>query len=500
MGYNIEALKAFNEQVRNVFVPSGVNVRPDEWDVVSRIEKMHSTYSLEELNDMVLKHDAVGNTNEAQLTHVEGGLFTDCCLERPVMNLTLTPTRSLANMLPVVRRNTQVSKYAFLTEIEEPSGPLPEEPCDPAQPVGNIGACFMETRKGRMSHRTNTLELDRIIQKYCEGLTDDLFVVGDTRGVSSLMPANANQNISLMAQAAVRRQFQLVGRALQRKTLRQFWSGDPDNAAVNTNAERQFWGMENLIADDYDTKAWVTGTDCARLNSDIKDFEDTCIGAANATSGVGLYYYMQELEDTLTQKASYHGHTNVEWVYVMHPTSWSSIVKYLPCEMLSGNCAQPLVGNTPLAGNVQLNINDMGIATVRQQLQQSMRIDVNGRSYRVILDDSMPVTRAGTAPNVTHTSDIYFIPLTVDGQRVLFWDVADYRAVARALQPLPGGLGAMRGWHEGGMFLSVVDQENYCFFVTTKMEGGLVMLAPHLAGRINNVVSCNLQQKPLAFD
>ena len=112
------------------------------------------------------------------------------------------------------------------------------------------------------------------------------------------------------------------------------------------------------------------------------------------------------------------------------PTIWSAIVKYLLCEMLSGNCAQPLAGNTPLADNVQININDFGIATVRQQLQQSMRIDVNGRTYRVILDDSIPLTRAGVAPNVSHTSDIYFIPLTVDGQRTLFWDVAGFRAVS----------------------------------------------------------------------
>src|SRR5690606_37828653 len=123
---------------------------------------------------------------------------------------------------------------------------------------------------------------------------------------------------------------------------------------------RQFWGMEYLVADDYDTKTWVSGTDCDKLNSDIKDFERTCVGAANATTGVGLYEYMQTLEETLTTKASLYGYTSVEWVWVMRPEMWAALTKYLPCEMLSGNCATPLVGTTPLATQVSIDVSGMG--------------------------------------------------------------------------------------------------------------------------------------------
>lgn len=478
MGYNIELLKSYNEQVRNVFVPQGVTVRPEEFEV--------------------LKHNNIpGLQNDAQLLYVEGGLFTDCCLERPVMNITLTPQRSLGNRIPVVRRNTQVSKYAYLTDIADPSGELPEFPCDHPPQVGDINACFMETHKGRLSLMTKTLEMDRIIQRYCEGITSDLYLVGDVRGVSAGIASGMQGNLAIMADMVVRRQFQLVTRGLQRKLLKWFWTGDPTNAAVNTagGGERQFWGLENLIADDYGQKDFVRGHDCDMLNSDIKDFENTCIGAANPTTGVGLYEYMQELEDTLYQRASYYGYSNVESVWVMHPTTWSSITKYLPCEMLSGSCHTLIGGDASATPCV--DINSMGIATVRQNLQQSMRLDVNGRTYMVILDDSIPVTRDATGVPVKHTSDIYFIPLSVEGQPVLFWDVADYRAVSQALAPIPGGLGGMHGWTDGGMFLSTVEHHNYCFSITTKLEPGLVFLAPHLAGKIENVVSCNLQQKPI---
>lgn len=478
MSYSLELLKSYNEQILKTFVPASCTVRPEEF--------------------IVMKHNNMpGLVNDAQLLYVEGGLFSDCCLERPVMNLTLNPQRSLANMIPVVRRNTQVTKYAYLTDIADPNGALPEFPCDDPPQVGDIDACFMETRKGRISLMTKTLEMDAIIDRYCQGMTTDLYLVGDVRGVSAGIASGMQGNLALMADMAVRRQFQLVARGLQRKLLQMFWTGDPTNAAVNTTGggERQFWGLEHLIAEDYDAKPFVDGNGCEKLNSDIKDFEGTCVGAANPTTGVGLYEYMQELEDTLYNRASLYGYSSVEWVWVMHPTIWSAIVKYLPCEMLSGSCHAPLAGAGVLDGSpVSIDVSGMGIATLRQNLQSSMRLDVNGRTYRVILDDSIPLTRQA-GPPAQHTGDIYFIPLTVEGQNVLFWDTKDYRALSQALAPVPGGLGGMHGWSDGGMFLSTVSHRNYCFSVTTKIEPGLVFTAPHLAGRIQNVVACNLQQK-----
>lgn len=485
MGYAIETLKAFNEQVRGIFTTGAVTVRPEEFEVIRK----HNTLP--------------GLTNDAQLLYVEGGLFTDCCLERPVMNLTINPQRALGNAIPVIRRNTQVSKYAFLTDIAEPTGALPNAPCDDAPQVGDLSACFMETRKGRMSLSTKTLELDRIIQRYCEGITTDLYVVGDVRGVSAGLMSGMQDNLTLMAEGAVMRQFQLLARGMQQKFLRQFWTGDPTNAALNTagGGERQFWGLEHLVASDYGTaaKPWVTGTDCDKLNSDIKDFGSTCIGAANATTGVGLYEYMQTLEETITTKASFHGISSATWVWVMRPETWAAITKYLPCEILSGNCSTPLAlggGDSPLAGNVSIDVSGMGIATLRQQLQSSQRIDVNGRQYRVIIDDSMPVTTVA-GPPASHTSDIYFLPLTVEGQPVLFIDTADYRSLDQALRPVPGGLGGLRGWTDGGTMLTVVSSLNYCFSLTVKCEPSVVLLAPHLAGKIENVKSCRLQPAPV---
>lgn len=472
--YSKELLKSYNDQVKNIFTSGAVSERPE---------------------DFVVQKAIPGLAGDAQLLYVEGGLFTECGLERPVLNIVSNPQRSLGNFIPVIRRNTQVSKYAFLTDITEPTGDLPDFPCDDPQQVGNLAAAFMSVRKGRASLGSKTLELDTIIQKYHEGITTDLYLVGDVRGVSAVIPGGMQDNLAIMAEMAVNRQFQLIARGLQRMLLKQFWTGDPTNLALNTGGARQFWGMDFLIADDYASKTWITGTGDAKLNSDIKDFDDTCVGAAEAVTGQGLYEFMQTLAANLDMRANYYGYTNVETVIVMRPEMWQSIVSWLPCEMLQG-CGRPVFdgSTTSLGTQVQVTASGSELAAIRERMQRSQRITLNAKEYKVILDDAIPAVRAA-GPPASATSSIYFVTLNVDGQPTVFWDSADYRAVSRALQPVGTG---MIGYTDGGLFLSVVDQLRFCFAVTTKCEVGLVNLAPFLCGRIDNVASCTIQAMPFA--
>ena len=474
-------LKSYNQQIRNIFVPQNVQ-NSHEFDVPG-----------------LTTEKAVGNVNGAQLLYVNGGLFADACLERPVMNLTLNPMRALANRIPVIRRNTQKSVYAYLTDIAEPTGALPVAPCDDAQQVGGLSACYIECTKGRISMRSQTLEMDAIIEKLCRGVQDDLYFVGDVRGVSGPVPNGTLENNSIVAQGATRRQIQLIGRAMQREVMKQFWSGDPTNVALNTasGGAKQFYGLSFLVANDYGTvaKPFVTGTSCDRLNSDIKDFENACLGAA-ASNGFGIFGHMQELEDTLWNKAALHGYANVEWVWVMHPIFWGQLIKFLPCEMLSDGCGAPTLGGAAPAnvGQTQVVINDMGAIALRQEMQASMRIQINGRSYQVILDDAMPiVTNAG--PPVDYTGDIYFLPMNVEGQPVLFWEAKDYRALTQELAVIPGGLAGLHGWIDGGIKMLTVEHKNWYIEIESKIELCLYLLAPHLAGRITNINACPMQGK-----
>jgi len=104
-----ELIKQYNEQTRLMYAPPALQA--------------------------VLKNDASNVTNQAQLLYINGGLFADCDLDRPVFNTTLTPFRSIANMIPVRPSNFQKTTWAFITDLGDiPVGALPVNPCDVFRP------------------------------------------------------------------------------------------------------------------------------------------------------------------------------------------------------------------------------------------------------------------------------------------------------------------------------------------------------------------------------
>jgi len=454
------------------------------------------SYVSKELNGLYKKDglgEPIAHTNQAELMYNTGGLFADCTLEASVLNLTLNPIYSMANLVPVVPSTLERVRYGFLTQIDDPDNNYPDEPCDRSPIVGDVsGACFAEYEHGRISYTTRSMELDALIKRAHKGILEDLYLVGNVRGVSAVPNQQMLSDRDFISRAAVRRQMALVGRAFQRDLINQFWVGDPTNGVVNTagGGRREFWGLNQLIADDYGTpaKPFVTGTNCELLNSDVKT-AGFCIG-----SGQSIYALMQELEDTLYNRAAYSGLLPVRWSWVLHPIIWSELVKHLPCEILTDSCV-----NTGPGGEISVGVNGnngMGIQALRQQMMSSMSIMVNGRSYPVILDHGVPITQDGNTPP-QYNSTIYLVPWTVAGERVLEFRHMDYTLFDNQLSPLPDTADVgLRGWTDGGRYHWIVERSRRCFEIDGKIELGLVFRAPFLAGRIDEVGACPLQAKP----
>lgn len=485
--YISNAIDAYREQTVKLFSmanPNNLGVQIVSSQELNQFAKEKGLKTKDGLGEPVLHH------NDVALLYNTGGLFADCCLEASVLNTTLNPIYSLANIIPVRPTNLEKLRFAFLTSISDPGTSYPDYPCDPPPQVGDIDGAFAEFYPGRISYRTKTMELDALISKACRGISEDLFLIGSVRGVSAFPTQQQLSDRDFVSRAAVRRQIQLIGRAFQRDLLGQLWSGDPTNGALNTahGGRKEFYGLNHFIAADYQTegnKPWVDGTNRSSLNSDVKTF-NAIIGGETS-----LYNYMQTLEDTIFQRASMNGLLPTQWVWVMHPHLWSELVKFLPCEMLTDSCGY---------SNVQFTVNadnGMGIQSIRQQMQNSMQISVNGRTHPVILDHSIPATQniAGDTPQ--YTSTIYFIPLTVAGEDVLYWTYRDYSLFDEVLSSIPGSADVgLRGWTDSGRYHFIVERSRRCFEVEAKAEFGLVFKAPWLAGRIDGVIANPLQQKP----
>jgi len=437
---------------------------------------------------------AIAPQQTAQNFYGTGGLFADCALDRPVLNAMLSPTNTIANDIPVIPTRDSLVKYGFITDIADAgAGPM-DYPCDDPPQVGDVSACFASFGIGRLEYSTETLEVDELIMRAHQGIREDLYFVGDIRGVSAI-PSDRELDRGAILGGAVNRQMQLWGRSTQKTLNYWFWNGDPTAGPQNGahGGWKSFWGLNSLIADDYDDKDFVTGTNCAALNSDVKDFSTAEGGGVVGVDGI--YEWMQELEDTIYQRASYMNVLPARWKWVMHPILWGQIVKHLPCEMLSDTCSTP---NNPNA-SVVLNVNDGGGGfanmTLREQMKSSMTIDVNGRTYEVKLDDFAPITK--TVGQNEYTGTIFFVPYTVGGEDVLYWRNVDYTLFDQALSPLPGNQTDMLGWTDGGRYHFVIQHNGRCFIVRGKVQPALVFRAPHLAGRIDGVKVRTLQTKPL---
>ena len=438
----------------------------------------------------------VANTNEAQLLYSAGGFFVDCCLDAAVINTTIQPIYSLANMLPSFPTTNRKTSFGFLTVINGTTGAYPNAPCDDDPEVGDIDFCKAELEVGRISYQTKTIELDALIEKACMGVREDFYLIGNVRGVSAIPSTEQLADRDFVKRMAVRRQLSLVGRALQRDMIHQLWTGDPTNGAQNTagGGRKEFYGLLKLIANDYGTaaKPWVTGTNCAALNSDVKTFTG-CIGDGTYP---GIYALLQEMEDTIYNRAAYMGLLPFEAILVMHPITWSQLVKYLPCEMMGDSCVRPGV---PATGNGTIINVDGGMSQtfLRNKMQTEMQLELNGRTYNVVLDSGIPLVQGGTPTAPTYTGSIFFIPLQVAGEPVLYWQYKDYRNLDQQLSAIPGSMTDYRGWSDGGHFHSVIEYLRRCFVVSTKLEANLIFKAPMLAGRIDDVKVCPAQEKPL---
>lgn len=434
---------------------------------------------------------AVGSENAASLFYSGSGFFVDCSLDASIINTTLNPIYSMANMIPVLPTSDRKVAFGYLTSISANTGDYPDYVCDDSPTVGDPSFCRAEYEIGRISYQTKTLELDSLIEKAHRGVREDFYLLGNVRGVSAIATMAQLRDRDFVQRSAVRRQLTLVGRAFQHDVINQFWNGDPTSGVTNTTngGRKEFWGLNSLIANDYGSKSFVTGSTCTKLNSYVDTFTGI-VGDGTAN----LYSRLQHMENYLYQRAALQGLLPVESAIVMHPITWSEVVKYLPCEMMGDSCVRPGYDPTVESGNqIMVSANDgMSQVYLRTQMMNTMTMTLNGRTYPVILDHGITVdeTVYDAGPPVvplTYTAPIYMVPMRVAGEPTLYWRHKDYTLLEDQLSPIPGSQTDMRGWSDSGRYHFIIEHSRRCFLVDGKTELGLVFKAPQLAGRIDDV-------------
>jgi len=401
--------------------------------------------------------------------HGSGGIFAVAGLERDIITAHIRPM-GIANALPLLPTVYEDPRFGSLTGVTDDVGSEPTYVCEDA-PTGYIKGCNLTARFGTVRRDTNTIDIEDTIMRLHRGDFTDLTLRGRLLGLSGLEPGGMNEGqvldivtMSEMVNVAVR---------TERRLLRLIWQG------VITN-QWEFPGLDVQIAtgqSDADT-----GVLCPALDSDVKDYN-------YAALGVNIVTYLSQLEWYLHHNAERMGLMPVEWVVAMRPDLWYELTAVWPCAYNTNRC-EPVLGQ-----QAEVFVDGRENVRERDAMREGMYIDINGRRYRVIVDDGIfEHTNVNNAnvPAGSYASSIYMVPLTIGGGLpVTFREYLDFRRAAPEVSLLRGMETFF--WTDNGVYTWAYEAVKWCYKLALKTVQRVVLRTPQLAGRIDHVMYSPLQ-------
>lgn len=427
-----------------------------------------------------LKHNFPSGTPSTPYLHGPGGLFGVAGIERDVFS-THVNAAGLASVLPVEATTLTTPLFGYITGFQAATGSQPDpttDPCGEAPVVGAIKNCIQTARFGKRQFKTRELEINHLGKRINRGEFMDLRVVNSPlvgQLANSIFGSLPPQDALLAGQDLMAR-FLEVGVAFQRDLGQELYTG--------TGLGADFPGLETLVGTNkVDTE---TGTDCPSLDSDVKDFNYSCIGDPAAANDI--VRVLTTMWRFLGHNASSMNFGETKWVFVMNKTLFTEVTDVWPCAYNTFRCQS---GFEAEANALAINVDGAAQRAFSDEMRNGSFLRVDGVDVPVIIDDFIPEESADTLGanlvNGQFASDIYLIPMTVrGGMPVTFWQTFDYQA--QTLNAIGQGRLTTDFWTDGGRFLwHKKPPLNWCVQWQVKIEPRVILRTPHLAGRLQNV-------------
>jgi hypothetical protein len=425
------------------------------------------------------KHDASGTPIATGYFHGPGGLLSFPGVDQDVFH-TIVGNKGIIGQLPAIPTLFTDPTYYTITGIQAGVGDQPTAECGDPPTGGLTKGCLTTAPLGRYEFATRELDLNRLSQRVDRADPTDLRIVGspiDADGFWGTGPGDPALPSDFLVNALSK--FLTERAVFAHRTLsQQLWVG---SAANNVGAATQLNGFQVLVNTGFVDA--ITGTVCPSLDSDVKDFNYADVGANCAglvTALTSMFHYLKSL-------SSRTGVDPVRWVFVMRESAFDQIVRCWPCSYLTSMCQ---VTN---ASGQRVNVDAGDQVAMRDAMMQGKFLLIDGAQIEVIIDDGIPENNSAH-PNVGEgcfSSDIYIIPLSVlGGTAVTFMEYFQYQTPAVMDAFAKGVLGEVEG-----PWLTWPRQTNQCFVLNAKIEPRLILRAPWLAGRLQNVQYCPLQHE-----
>ena len=427
---------------------------------------------------------AAPGTPDASYMHGLGGLFATPAIERPVFSAMLLPQAGLQSQLPLVASDFDYPNYAIMTGLTATSGTDPSAACGTYPEIGNLKRVVTQLPFGRRGRATQVIDITRLGRIRDRGESVDLQFIGnafDRDGVNASVPSLPGmQGSGNVLNDEISAQLFKLGAGMARDFARDLYTATPfSNPSPDPQSmTKYYYGLQSLVNTGY--KDAQAGQLAPAADSLVRSFGNANIsiaGAAGPAFVKELVYQARYLYRKAEQIG--YGGTAVDWAWVMRPSMFYEVTAVWPCSYYTNRCTSTDTGNT--------NFTDAKALTeMRDEMRTGNFLWVDGRKIPVILDEAMPETEIG---NGVFTSDIFYLPLKVDGIPTLYMEYFKYdKAIAAARTAYGPGAQVYFDVTDNGRFLvSKLTPTGTCIQFQAQFETRLVLRTPFLASRTTNV-------------
>lgn len=409
-----------------------------------------------------------GTTAGAQL-HGPAGLLATQGMNKQIMNAMIMP-RGLAGMLPVRPSIDTNEIFGILTGLTASTGSEPTADCTDWPLVGQFKLCRQQHpfgQQGRMSQVLNIKHAGEIVNRG-EFRDNVLFGQPDMTPAAGALPGPVDWGKAMQSEYEKKIAELFLG--YYRDYARNLYVGNP----LNTGAAgyKQYRGLDLLI--NTGKRDAITGVACAAADSIVVDLNGTSINTSGGTVYNALANIMLNLE-LLAERLS----LDVKWAIVGRQGAFWTITNVWPCIYATTGC---------IAGSSIVRTQSLDEATAqRDDMRNGKYLMIEGKRYDFIVDDAIAETIAAGGVTGTYQSDLYIVPLTANGEPMLFWEYFTFneQAIAASAQLAPAGY--FSALDNGRFLFAKLSPTHTCVQVEVIERPRLILLAPFLAARLTSL-------------
>lgn len=399
--------------------------------------------------------------------HGPGGLLGYPGLNKQIVNAMIMP-RGIAGRIPVMKSVNTNELYPVLTGQLASTGSEPSTACSDWPVVGSFKTCIQTFPFGQQGRQSQVLNIKYAGQAINRGEFRDNVLLGKPGGD---LPTPGPINWQRIFQSEYEYKLGELFNGYTRDYARYTYTGNKSTTA-GSQGWMQYDGLNQQIkTGKIDTRS---GGRCAAVDSLVVDFNGTSINSSGGT----VYSLLANAINNMERLGEQLG-LDVKWAITMRYGAWLTITSVWPCIYATTGC---------IAGANIVRTSSLEEQTnMRDQMRRARMLPIEGKEYEVIIDDTITETVAAGGVTGTYQSDIYLLPLTVNGQPSLFWEYFDMNAEAVAAASKMAPSGYFDVLDDGRFLFSLLSPTHTCVQVEIVERPRLILLTPFLAARFQNL-------------